>query len=59
MQVDESRLGILLEQGNPLLNISHHTRLNMQVDETMLAQAAEPLGGCSDVRVVWDMVTGK
>lgn len=33
--------------------------LATEVNETMLAQAAQLLGGCSDVRVVWDLQTGR
>ena len=30
-----------------------------QVDDQMLLSAVQPLGGCSDARVVWDLTTGR
>ena len=31
----------------------------LQVDDQMLLSAVQPLGGCSDARVVWDLTTGR
>lgn len=34
-------------------------RYSLQVDDAMLLAAVQPLGGCSDARVVWDLTTGR